>query len=233
MIDPMPSLLWHDYESFGLNPATDRPSQFAAIRTDYDLNEIADPVELYCQPPSDYLPQPMACLITGITPQRAMAKGVNEATFIKQIHTQMTQANTCVVGYNNLRFDDEVTRNCLYRNFFDPYEREWKNGNSCWDIVDMVRACYALRPDGIDWVIDDETGAPSFRLELLTKQNGISHESAHDAVSDVRASQRLVSSAVCLVAPGAGPDLALITVGAGVADPERKTKNARPERPSE
>ncbi|MCE0555430.1 exodeoxyribonuclease I [Motilimonas sp. E26] len=187
MIDPAPSLLWHDYESFGLNPATDRPSQFAAIRTDYDLNEIADPVEIYCQPPSDYLPQPMACLITGITPQRAMAKGVNEATFIKQIHNEMSQANTCVVGYNNIRFDDEVTRNCLYRNFYDPYEREWKNGNSRWDILDMVRACYALRPEGISWVVDQDSGVPSFRLELLTKENGISHESAHDAVSDVRA----------------------------------------------
>ncbi|MFO6422590.1 exodeoxyribonuclease I [Motilimonas sp. KMU-193] len=187
MLQPTPSLLWHDYESFGLNPATDRPSQFAAIRTDLDLNEIADPIEIFCQPPSDYLPSPMACLITGITPQRAMAKGVNEATFIKQIHTQMMQENTCVVGYNNIRFDDEVTRFCLYRNFFDPYEREWKNGNSRWDILDMVRACYALRPEGIEWVIDEETGTPSFRLELLTQANNISHANAHDAVSDVRA----------------------------------------------
>ncbi|MCE2571980.1 exodeoxyribonuclease I [Motilimonas eburnea] len=187
MLQPTPSLLWHDYESFGLSPATDRPSQFAAIRTDLDLNEIADPIEIFCQPPSDYLPSPVACLITGITPQRAMAKGVNEATFIKQIHTQMMQPNTCVVGYNNLRFDDEVTRFCLYRNFYDPYEREWKNGNSRWDILDMVRACYALRPDGINWVIDEDTGVPSFRLELLTQANDISHAHAHDAVSDVRA----------------------------------------------
>lgn len=187
MHNDAPTLLWHDYEAFGLSPSLDRPSQFAAIRTDLALNEIGQPMEWFCRPPSDYLPQPQACLITGITPQYAHKKGHNEAQFISLIQQQMSQPQTCVVGYNNIRFDDEVTRNCLYRNFYDPYEREWRNGNSRWDIIDMVRACYALRPEGIEWVIDEDTGVPSFRLELLTQANGISHDSAHDAVSDVRA----------------------------------------------
>ncbi len=178
------SFFWHDYETFGISPANDRPSQFAGIRTDMDLNIIGDPLELYCRPPSDYLPQPEACLLTGITPQQALAKGVNEAEFIRQIHQAFSQPGTCVVGYNNIRFDDEVTRFCLYRNFYDPYAREWQNGNSRWDILDMVRACYALRPEGINWVYDDE-GKPKFKLELLTQANGISHQDAHDAVADV------------------------------------------------
>jgi exodeoxyribonuclease-1 len=55
------------------------------------------------------------------------------------------------VGYNSLRFDDEVTRNTLYRNLYSPYDREWQNGNSRWDIIDMVRACHDLRPEGIVW----------------------------------------------------------------------------------
>jgi len=181
-----PSFFFHDYETFGLNPATDRPSQFAGIRTDLDLNVISEPYEWYCRPPNDYLPAPEACLVTGITPQHALQHGEFENQFIFNILQQFQQKNTCVVGYNNIRFDDEVTRFTLYRNFHDPYQREWQNGCSRWDIIDMVRACYALRPEGIEWVYD-ENDAPSFRLELLTKANGIAHEQAHDAMSDVYA----------------------------------------------
>ncbi|HEY5716227.1 MAG TPA: exodeoxyribonuclease I [Psychromonas sp.] len=183
---PQPTLYWHDYETFGLNPGADRPSQFAGIRTDLDLNIISEPDEWFCRPPNDYLPNPEACLITGITPQCALQNGVFENEFIDRINQQFSQANTCVVGYNNIRFDDEVTRFTLYRNFRDPYQREWKNGCSRWDIIDMVRACYALRPDGINWPVD-ENDTPSFRLELLTRENGLAHTQAHDAMSDVYA----------------------------------------------
>jgi exodeoxyribonuclease-1 len=180
------SFYWHDYETFGTDPQRDWPTQFAGIRTDLNFNILDEPLTLYCKPPADCLPQPDACLITGITPQIAREKGVCEAEFIRTIHQQFMQKKTCVVGYNNIRFDDEVTRNSLYRNFYDPYEREWKNGNSRWDIIDMVRATRALRPEGIHWV-DDKKGKPSFKLERLTKANGIAHESAHDALSDVHA----------------------------------------------
>ncbi|WP_372966637.1 exodeoxyribonuclease I, partial [Marinobacter sp.] len=178
------SFYWHDYETFGVDPLHDRPSQFAGVRTDADLNVIEDPLVIYCKPADDYLPSPEACLITGITPQKALEDGFPEAEFIAQINEAFSQPGTCVVGYNSLRFDDEVTRNTLYRNLRDPYAREWQNGNSRWDIIDMVRLTYALRPEGINWP-RKEDGSPSFRLEELTVANGIAHENAHDAMSDV------------------------------------------------
>jgi len=180
------SFYWHDYETFGADPQRDRPAQFAGVRTDLDLNIIGEPLVIYCQPAEDMLPQPEACLITGITPQKAREEGYIEAEFIRQIHQEFSQPGTCVAGYNNIRFDDEVTRNTLYRNFYDPYAREWQNGNSRWDIIDMVRLAYALRPEGIEWPRKDD-GSPSFRLEDLTRANGIVHEAAHDAMSDVYA----------------------------------------------
>ena len=180
------NLYWHDYETFGVDPRRDAPVQFAGIRTDQDLNLMGDPLVLYCRPPTDRLPSPEACLITGITPQLAQQHGRCEAEFIAAIHAELAKPGTCGVGYNTLRFDDEVTRNTLYRNFYDPYEREWKNGNSRWDIIDMVRLTAALRPEGIEWPLDSQ-GRPSFRLELLTQVNGISHSGAHDALADVHA----------------------------------------------
>ncbi|MGR5262907.1 exodeoxyribonuclease I [Photobacterium damselae] len=181
-----PSLYWIDYETFGASPATDRPCQFAGIRTDMDLNIIGEPLVIYCKPPHDYLPSPEACLITGITPQEANEKGLSEPEFIARIHEELSKPNTCVVGYNNVRFDDEVTRYTLYRNFYDPYGWSWQQGNSRWDLLDIMRTCYALRPDGINWPTDDE-GLPSFKLEKLSVANGIEHSNAHDAMADVYA----------------------------------------------
>lgn len=180
------SYFWHDYETFGTDPQRDRASQFAGIRTDLDFNPIGEPLMVYCKLADDYLPHPEACLITGITPQLTLKHGVCEAEFTRLIHEQLAQPGTCGVGYNSIRFDDEVTRNLLYRNFYDPYAREWQNGNSRWDLIDVARAARALRPGGIDWPVNAD-GVASFRLEELTQANGIAHEAAHDALSDVQA----------------------------------------------
>jgi len=177
---------WHDYETWGIDPRRDRPSQFAGVRTDEALNAIGDPLMIYCRPADDILPQPEACLVTGLTPQKALLDGVCEAEFIRRIHAELARPGTCGVGYNSIRFDDEFTRYALYRNFYDPYAREWQNGNSRWDIIDMVRLTFALRPEGIEWPMYDD-GTPCFKLEELTAANDISHTAAHDALSDVYA----------------------------------------------
>ena len=184
------SIFWYDFETYGDNPRRDRASQFAGIRTDEALNIISEPLVMYCRPSDDFLPNPLACQITGITPQQAQAKGLNEAEFIKNINEELSKPETCVAGYNNIRFDDEMTRQLLYRNFFDPYEREWKNGNSRWDIIDMVRLCAATRPAGINWP-KKEDGSNSFKLEQLTAANQIEHAGAHDALADVLATIEL------------------------------------------
>ncbi len=180
------TFLWHDYETFGVQPRRDRPAQFAAIRTDASLNEIGDPIMLYCQPAADFLPDPQSCLITGITPQQCLERGVPEHTFAATIEAAFAQPGTIGVGYNTIRFDDEVTRFLFWRNLIDPYAREWQNNCGRWDLLDVVRMTYALRPEGIVWPLRED-GRPSFRLEELSKANGLVHEAAHDALSDVRA----------------------------------------------
>ncbi|QNP60043.1 exodeoxyribonuclease I [Paenacidovorax monticola] len=182
----MHTFFWHDYETFGANTRRDRPAQFAGIRTDAELNEIGEPLMIYCQPAPDYLPDPESCLITGITPQLCLEKGVPEHEFAARIEAELARPGTIGVGYNTIRFDDEITRFMFWRNLMDPYAREWQNQCGRWDLLDVVRMTYALRPDGIVWPKKDD-GSPSFKLEHLSKANGLAHEAAHDALSDVRA----------------------------------------------
>ncbi|WP_412498373.1 exodeoxyribonuclease I [Vibrio furnissii] len=190
MQQQQPTYFFFDYETWGTSPAKDRPSQFAGVRTDMEFNIIGEPLVIYCQLPSDYLPAPEAALITGIIPQKAMAQGLPEPEFIAKIHAELSTPNTTSLGYNSIRFDDEITRYTCYRNFLDPYAWSWQNGNSRWDLLDVMRACHALRPEGVVWPENDE-GFTSFKLEHLSKANGIEHENAHDAMADVIATIEL------------------------------------------
>lgn len=180
------TFFWHDYETFGANARLDRPAQFAGIRTDAELNEIGEPLMVYCRPAPDYLPDPESCLITGITPQLCLEQGLPENEFAARIHAALAEPGTIGVGYNTIRFDDEFTRFLFWRNLMDPYGREWQNGCGRWDLLDVVRLTYALRPEGIAWPKKPD-GKPSFKLEDLARANGLVHEQAHDALSDVRA----------------------------------------------
>lgn len=177
---------WHDYETFGRDARVDRPAQFAGVRTDAELREIGEPLVAYCQPTPDFFPDPQSCVLTGITPQHCQRHGWPERVFAERIHAELSQPGTIGVGYNSIRFDDEFTRHLLWRNLLDPYGREWRDGCSRWDLLDVMRAAWALRPEGIEWPRGDD-GQVSLRLEHLSAANGLTHTQAHDALSDVRA----------------------------------------------
>ena len=181
-----PSFLWYDLETFGLDPRGDRIAQFAGIRTNGKLDIVGERIVLYVKPSPDNLPSPEACLVHGITPQHAEESGITEYELALRLRAEMTKPGTTSVGFNTVQFDDEFVRNLFYRNLLDPYEREWADGCSRWDVIDLARAARDLRPEGIVWPTGED-GKPLFRLEALAKANGIAHESAHDAMSDVLA----------------------------------------------
>ncbi len=181
------SFLFYDLETFGTDPRRTRIAQFAAIRTDESLDIIDAPVSFFVKPADDLLPSPVATLITGISPQHALREGHHEAAAFARIADEMSRPGTCTLGYNSLRFDDEFIRHGLFRNFHDPYEREWRGGNSRWDLLDALRLTHALRPDGIVWPQREDGKGTSFRLEHLATANGVREGDAHEALSDVHA----------------------------------------------
>lgn len=179
-----PTLYFYDLETSGISPRQDRIMQFAGQRVDMDLKPIGEPDNYLISLTEDTLPSPDAIMVTGITPQKTRADGMTEAEFVKIFHETIAIPGTIFVGFNSVRFDDEFMRFLMWRNFRDAYEWQWKDGRGRWDLLDVVRMTRALRPDGIKWPVDS-TGKPTNRLELLTSVNNLSHESAHDALSDV------------------------------------------------
>lgn len=182
----MNEFFFYDLETSGLDPRDDRIMQFAGQRTDADFNPIGEPVNVLVRLNDDTLPSPQAIMVTKITPQQTLADGITEAEFAKYVQSELFTPNTCILGYNSVRFDDEFMRALFWRNFYDPYTYSYADGRSRWDLLDVVRMTRALRPEGINWPFNDK-GHATNRLELITKLNNISHEHAHDALSDVYA----------------------------------------------
>lgn len=180
------TLYFYDLETSGFNPRQQRIMQFGGQRVDMNLKPIGEPHNVLIRLHEDVLPDPDAVLVTGITPQKTQTDGMTEAEFLKLFYKEIAVPNTIFVGYNTIRFDDEFMRFLHWRNFYDAYEWQWKDGRGRWDLLDVVRMTRALRPEGIKWPFDSE-GRPSNRLELLTSINKLAHEGAHDALSDVKA----------------------------------------------
>jgi exodeoxyribonuclease I len=180
------SFFFYDLETSGFDPKRQRIMQFAGMRTDMDLNPVGEPVNVLVTLSDDVLPDPGAVMITGITPQKTVEEGYNEADFLKLLQEHVFSPGTIMTGFNSVRFDDEFMRYTLYRNYYDPYEWQWKDNRSRWDVLDVIRMTRALRPEGVEWPVDD-AGQPTNRLELLTRENGLDHQKAHDALSDVEA----------------------------------------------
>ncbi|MBR2587052.1 exodeoxyribonuclease I [Candidatus Saccharibacteria bacterium] len=181
-----PSFFFYDLETSGLSGSDDRIMQFAGRRTNMNLEPIGEPYNILVRLNDDTLPSPGAILTTGITPQKTLEEGIPERELAKILTEEVFTPDTVILGYNSVRFDDKFIQHLFWRNFYDPYEWQWRDGRSRWDMLDVVRMTRALRPEGINWPTTED-GKPTNRLELLTKQNGISHESAHDALSDVNA----------------------------------------------
>lgn len=181
-----PTFFFYDLETSGLSGSDDRIMQFAGQRTNLNLEPIGKPYNIFVKLNDDTLPSPGAILTTHITPQKTVEDGISERELAQILSAEVFTPDTCILGFNSVRFDDKFIQHLFWRNFYDPYEWQWKDGRSRWDMLDVVRMTRALRPEGINWPTTEE-GKPTNRLELITKANGISHESAHDALSDVNA----------------------------------------------
>lgn len=186
----MNSLLAFDYATTGSDPVRDRPMGFACVRLDMDLNIIGNPTSFHCRSSPDHLPDPAACLLHGITPHFCDEVGLSELAFVHEVHRQLSTPGTISFGYNSIAFDDEITRFMFWRNLIDPYAHEWKNGCGRWDMIGLVRATYALRPETLEWPRDDSSNV-SFKLEQLSAVNGLLQGTTHDALSNVYATVEL------------------------------------------
>jgi exodeoxyribonuclease-1 len=179
--------LFYDIETTGLNKAFDQVLQFAAIRTDRQLNEIERyTIKVRLRP--DVIPSPGA-IITNRLSIKDLANGLREFEAIRQIHKILNTPDTISLGYNTLGFDDEFLRFAFHRNLLPPYTHQYRHGCRRMDLLPMAVMCWLYRKEVITW--PQINGKPSLKLEHLSETNQLATGPSHDAAVDVGATIEL------------------------------------------
>lgn len=183
---------WYDTETTGIRKDYDQIIQLASVQTDEDLNIIkGSESNLISKLKPDIIPHPKAFLTHKLDLDEIQKHGISEMEMAQKVHKRLMNGNICLSGYNTMAYDDEMLRRLFFRMLHDPYEHEFKNFNSRFDAFKLVELCHAFSPEVLSWPLNDK-GEISLKLELLSKANGITHENAHEAISDVYATIDLV-----------------------------------------
>lgn len=183
----MQGFVFYDLETTGISPAYDQPLQFAAIRTDLNLNEI-ERVEFRCRLAPHILPAPQALIVTGVTPIEMTNSNLpNFFEFSQMLQDLIARwAPSTWVGYNTLKFDEPMLRHTFYQNLQPQIYATQMNGNDRLDVLQFIQTVYVKDKALLRWPINDKNKI-SFKLDMLAPENGFSSHNAHDAVGDVEA----------------------------------------------
>src|SRR5258708_31414066 len=180
------SFVFYDAETTGTHTAFDQILQFAAIRTDPELNEL-DRFEIKCRLLPHIAPSPSAMLITGTTAGELIDPMLpTHYEMIRAIHGKLLSwAPTVFVGFNSLHFDEHLLRQAFYQTLHPIYLTN-TGGNCRADAMRVVQMASIFAPGALVCPVDD-WGENTFKLEHLARANGAAHLKPHDALGDVEA----------------------------------------------
>lgn len=181
------SFVFYDIETTGTDTTFDQILQFAAIRTDEDLNEL-DRFEIRCRLLPHVVPAPGALLATRVTP--AMLTDPSLPTHYEAMLTIAQKLHewspAIFTGYNTLAFDEPLLRQAFYQTLQLIYMTN-TNGNQRADVLRLAQTTAALAPNAITVPINHNE-RPTLKLDMLAPANGF----AHDALADVEATIYMV-----------------------------------------
>ena len=185
----MKKIIFYDLETTGRSVYWDQIIQIAAICTDENLN-ILDEINLIGKLNSFAVPDPEALLVNKIPIDSIYKSNFSNYHLISEIAQKFSEWSPAVfIGYNSIKFDEEVIRNAFFKNLFDPYLTV-KNNNTRVDLLDITRIANYFYPDKIKSLLNKK-GSSIMKLESIAHTNGIKNFTAHDAMGDTYASLEL------------------------------------------
>ncbi len=181
----MTNLVFYDFETCSSNVSYGQIIQAAAVLVNDNFQEL-DRYEGRCRLSPGIIPEAMALIVNKSSPDVLKKSNLSHYQMIRQMMDKFNQwKNSIFIGYNSINFDEEFLRRTLFKNLDYPYLTV-TNGNERGDLFSLARAAHLYYPNSLKTPISDKNN-PVFKLDKLAPMNGIKHEDAHSAISDVLA----------------------------------------------
>jgi exodeoxyribonuclease I len=195
------AFILYDLETTGLNRRFDQILQFAAVRTDADLNETHR-FDARSRLSPHIVPSPQALLVTGHTLAEINSpfRQSHYSMVCEIVRVLAAWCPATFLGYNSIRFDEEFLRQAFYQCLHPIYLTN-RNGNARADVLNLMRAATTLYPTVLRAGLEPD-GRPTHRLGAMAAANGVVSRALHDAVADVDA-----MLALCRLVRAGAPDL--------------------------
>ena len=185
----MANLVFYDFETCSSNVSYGQIIQAAAVLVNDDFQEL-DRYEGRCKLSPGIIPEAMALIVNKTTPKILKETNLSHYQMVRQMMEKFNKwKNSIFIGYNSINFDEEFLRRTLFKNLDYPYLTV-TNGNERADLFGLARASHLYYPNCIKTPISDKNN-PVFKLDKLAPMNGIKHNDAHSAISDVLATVEL------------------------------------------
>lgn len=112
--------VFYDFETTGLDTKFSQPIQIAAIAVDEDFVQIDDPINLRCKLKDGVIPNPSALLVHKV-PIDLLKNEQSFYSMMDYIHKKFTSWGPAIfIGYNSIRFDEEILRSSFFNHFMIP-----------------------------------------------------------------------------------------------------------------
>lgn len=179
------SFVFYDTETTGTKTSFDQILQFAAVKTDDNLNEL-ESFEVRCRLLPHVVPAPGALLTNGLSPEMLIDESLpTHYRAIRRIREKLSSwSPAAFVGFNSISFDEELLRQSFFQTLHGPYLTN-TGGNRRADVMRLAFAANILAPGSI--VIPKLDNKDTFKLAMLAPANGYAHNEAHEAKADVKA----------------------------------------------
>ena len=160
--------IFYDFETTGLDTKFSQPIQIAAVVLDENFNPIdgQDPIDETCKLKDGMVPHPNAMLVHKV-PIDILKNGQSFYDMMDYVHKKFTSWGPATfIGYNSIRFDEEVLRSSFFQSLHDPYLTN-TNRNSRTDLFKIVSM---LISEGVASVVPSKFEV-CFKCDLRSKQS--------------------------------------------------------------
>ena len=163
--------VFYDPETTGTDTSFDQILQFAAVRTDHELNEI-ERFDIRCRLLPHVVPTPEALRITALPLARLVDPALpSHYAMMRAIQAKLASwSPSLFVGFNSVQYDEHLLRQALFKTLHPPFLTN-TNGNSRTDAMRIAQAAALLAP-GTLIVPVDPLGRTTFALARLAAVNG-------------------------------------------------------------